>query len=329
MKTVDLYTYCVMGEEGKNKSVLIESDELKKWKVLYKKDLIERTYIDGSNQPLDVRRYYCDPDTTYKMKCNHHFFYSLVLFLKKMEKELCEKLQGNFNYEFVEDRGIKVCGTDKDGEKIEPFFLRSDQLGFSAPTNQKVHPYDLYIMQCNNKDLAIDQVIDWIANSRTIGGSFLWPTPFYCKYNPARGGKIISNRRYYIQDRVDLTLWEIKYWYEKTNKNTIMNRENKEDSNLNIWLEHFTDFETYVKFFHFEGFVQGNGKEMSPINILKRSVNEPVWGNNGENLKIEISNSLEVNEVGEMLSFVNNCILERTKTISYVIKEFELRGISY
>ncbi len=30
MRMTDIYTYCIMGEEGKNKSVLFESDELKK-----------------------------------------------------------------------------------------------------------------------------------------------------------------------------------------------------------------------------------------------------------------------------------------------------------
>lgn len=319
MESIDLYTYCVLEETGNNKVVLINSNELMNWKLLYKKDFIDSAYIDYFEQPIDIRRFYFDPDASYKRNYNNHFFCQLTLFLNKRESQLSSKLQGKFQYKFVQDSGIKVWGTDKDGKSISPFVLRSDQLGFSSPSNEKSHPYDLYIMKSENKCDAIEKVIEWITISRTIGGSFLWPMPFYRKYNPARGGKITSSRRYYIQDRVDLTLWEIKYWYENANKNTIMSRMNEEDSNLNIWLSHFSNFQIYVEFFCFKDFVSSIGEGMKPLDILTGEINEPQWESNGKNPEIKITNKLDITEVERMLTFVNNRILQRSKSIAELL----------
>ncbi len=310
-----IYTYCIEKEDGKNMVSLLESKELQEWKTEYKKDIVENAQ--------DIKRLYCDPDTSYIEGKNHQFFHQLVLFLEKMEKEMSNELQGTFHYEFVENEGIKVWGTDKDGNEISEFYLRSDQLGFSAPSNMKSHPYDLYIMKSDDKNNAIDKVTEWITTSRTIGGSFLWPTPFYFDYNPARGGKITSDRSHYIQDRVDLTLWELKYWYEKTDKNTIINVVNKDhNSNLDIWLEHFTNFKTYIRFFHFEEFVMKQDEEIIPINILNGGITcEPKWGENGENPEIEISRKLDINAVEKMLIFVNYCIIQRTETITDLLEQ--------
>ncbi len=321
MDNFDVCTYCVVGEDLCNKVVKLNSTELEVWKEKYINDFY-KSYLTFEDSSLDVRRYYCDPDTTYKKGYNHEFFMQLVLFLQNQEKNLSKRLRGRFEYEFVVDKGIKVTGTDKNNNDINPFYLRSDQLGFSSPSNNKAHPYDLFIMQSHSKNKAIKQVSQWIATSRTIGGSFLWPTPFYYDYNPARGGKITSSRRYYIQDRVDLTLWEIKNWYEKSNENTILQRNNKDNSNLIIWLEHFVDFDTYVNFFCFEAFIQKNDNEASPIYIFKEDnnvVKEPEWGFNGENPPIEISKDLEHTKLERMLSFVNICIMERTKKITKLL----------
>ncbi len=319
MEDKEIITYCVLDKDGMNKAVKIESNELNDWKQVYIKGFCD-SYISSLEESLDVRKNYCDPDQTYKKGYNHLFFNQLIMFLRKREEQLVNELKGKFNYEFVEDKGIKVSQTNKNKEEVDLFYLRSDQLGFSAPSNEKSHPYDLYIKKNINIDEAVKQVTDWIIGSRTIGGSFLWPRPFYDTYNQSRGGKINSSRKYYIQDRVDLTLWEIKNWYKKINKNTIMNRQNTRNSNLNIWLGHFTNFETYVKFFHFDTFVKQTSNEISPINILTNEINEPIWGCNGENPEIEISNKLSKTEVESLLTLVNNCILERSKAINcYVL----------
>lgn len=67
-------------------------------------------------------------------------------------------------------------------------------------------------MQKNKLDKDPDAIAEFLANyvykTRTLGGSFLWPKSLCSTYNKSRG---IRN---YIEDRVDLTLLEIKHIYE-------------------------------------------------------------------------------------------------------------------
>ncbi|MEE0264881.1 MAG: hypothetical protein UD936_04555 [Acutalibacteraceae bacterium] len=305
-----IYTYCGL-DEAKNIVAKIDSDEIDNWKKSYINGFNEG-YAISSDKSLDVRLVYCDPDQTYKKGYNHHFFEQLVRFLNKRELELAERLNGKYDYKFVEGQGIEVSETNQDGEKIVLFYLRSDQLGFSAPSNEKSHPYDLYIMQSQNKDEAVKQVADWIIDSRTIGGAFLWPRPFYDTYNPNRGGKITSSRKYYIQDRVDLTLWEIYYWYTDNNKSTIMTRSDDVKSNLYLWLTHFKDFRTYIEFFCFKDFVTESDEQVYPVDIISGKKCEPKWGEDGQNPEIEITSKLDINKVKGMLERLNNSILNRS-----------------
>ena len=264
---------------------------------------------------------YCDPDTTYKKGFDHHFFEQLVNFLNKRECQLKDKLKGEYEYIFEEGKGIKVNN--------ESFYLKSDQLGFSAPTNEKVYPYDLYLMKSGmksgDKDDALEQVVNWIIGSRTIGGSFLWPASFYEIYNMRRGGTIKSNRSHYIQDRVDLTLWEIYYWYHEKKKSTIMTRVKGEQAkeDLKKWLSHFKDFETYIEFFCFEAFVSKEksikSANLRPISILTGKIEEPKWGEKGEKPNIEITSDLEFITIEEMLKGLNKKILNRSKTMEQII----------
>ena len=174
-------------------------------------------------------------------------------------------------------------------------------------------------------DKALNQVADWIIGSRTLGGSFLWPVSFYEAYNMRRGGTIKSNRSHYIQDRVDLTLWEIYYWYHEKKKLTIMtrikNKQAKED--LKKWLSHFKDFQTYIEFFCLEAFVSKEksikSANLRPINILSSKVEEPKWGEKGENPKIEISLDLEFNTIADMLKGLNKKILIRSEKMEQII----------
>lgn len=264
---------------------------------------------------------YRDPDTTYKKGSDHHFFEQLVEFLLKRECKLKDKLEGKYEYTFEEGKGIKV----KDKSNNASFYLKSDQLGFSAPINEKIYPYDLFLIKGKRTETEIKQVVDWIIGSRTIGGSFLWPVSFYETYNMRRGGTIKSNRSHYIQDRVDLTLWEIYYWYNKNEKSTIMTRvrDEKAKEDLKKWLSHFKDFETYIEFFCFEAFVskEESTKEAQsrPINILSDKIEEPKWGEKGENPKIEITSDLEFNTIEEMLKGLNKKILNRSKTMEQII----------
>ena len=322
-----LFTYCWLDTKNsseKNKVVKIGCNEINDWKSEYINWFLKR-YICLYDDPIKVKSVYCDPDITYKKDYNHYFFEQMVKFLNKREDNLKEKLNNHYIYKFEEGKGIGVSEANQKGEKKFLFYLRSDQLGFSAPTMKKSHPYDLYITKSENKYDAVQQVADWVIKSRTIGGSFLWPIPFYDYYNLNRGGKITSTRRYYIQDRADLTLMEIYYWYNKNKKSTIMTRVRDEKAKevLKKWLSHFKDFETYIEFFCFEGFVSKEksikSANLRPINILTSKNEEPKWGEQGENPKIEITSDLEFTTIEEMLKGLNEKILNRSKKMEQII----------
>ena len=314
----ELYTYCALNEDEEN--IVAKISEMNEWKKAYVKSFTT-SYVSELQKPNSVRALYCDPDTTYKKAFNHHFFEQLVKFLNKRECRLKDKVEGEYEYTFEEDKGIKV----EDKKNNDIFYLKSDQLGFSAPINEKVYPYDLYLMKSEATKVEREQVADWIIASRTIGGAFLWPEEFYKKYNLSRGGKINSKNRFYIQDRVDLTLWEIYYWYNKNKKSTIMTRVRDEQAkeDLKKWLSHFKDFETYIEFFCFETFVSKEksikSANLRPINILTSKNEEPKWDEQGENPKIEITSDLEFTTIEEMLKGLNEKILNRSKKMEQII----------
>lgn len=317
----------------------IGDDEFNDWVISYKKDFRE-SYISIGDEPLNVNRHYFDPDTSYVKGTDHSFFYDLVTFLtrreeemKKMKEKFPNNLKGSFEYRFTEGKGIKVSGTYSKGEEMQPFYLRSDQFGFSAPVNEKCYPYDLYIKKRKNKDKAIEQVIKWISMSRTIGGSFLWSkspyddegNSFYKRYNMGRGGTITFRNRFYIQDRVDLTLWEIKDWYSKHNREevilkeqSILERCSEEKPDIEQWLLHFGDFKTYATFFMFDEFVSSDGL-YNPINIITGKLDAPVRGADGENPEPAITKSMNLDSLENMLQTLNNKIVKRSIEMTKII----------
>lgn len=319
----ELYTFCALDKDGKN--IVAKISEMNDWKEAYV-ERFKTSYVSELKKSNSVRALYCDPDTTYKKSLDNHFFERLVTFLNEQEdhfskeKDLDKKprLEGKYAYTFEVNKGIKV----KSDNTKDSFYLKSDQLGFSAPTNEKVYPYDLFLIKSRDIDKALKQVANWIVSSRTIGGSFLWPEQFYKKYNLSRGGKIDSKNKYYIQDRVDLTLWEIFYWYEnndssnkKVIKMTSVNDTKATDA-LEKWLSHFKTFETYIEFFCFQDFVN---EKSCPINILSGSAEEPQW-NNTSDRKPEITKQLDKKTIYKMLDRVNTMILKRSKKIEELIK---------
>lgn len=316
-------TYCVMDiEKNRNRAVVLDynnDSDFLKWKKELYDDLIRSTYPDFDDE-VDVQRLYCDPDNTYQKGYNHEFFDKLVLFLNERERDCQDKLKGRFRYEFCEEGcGIKVMEIGENGSETELFYLRSDQFGFSAPSNEKNHPYDLYISKCSDKQKAVNQVIQWIAATRTIGGSFLWPYSFWRQYNPRRGGRIHSSRRYNIQDRVDLTLWEIKYRYEDRAKETIMKSvaEGVKDFHLDLWLDHFADFKTYIEFFRLQPFVNDAGEPYDILNSTAENkvTSEPQWKSDGSNPEPQIRECLSAEKIEEMLTFVSEGIIRRSEDI--------------
>lgn len=337
-----LFTYCGLNNKKENIIAEIESKEIEEWKNSYLNSFKE-SYVSSKDE-LGVQKYYCDPDQTYEKGYKHQFFEHLEIFLNKREEEFKNKFKDEwgdkFKYEFEEGKGIKVIINTNDF-----FYLKSDQLGFSAPSKEKKHPYDLYLEKKGNSDATIQKVTEWIISSRTIGGSFLWPMPFYKQYNFRRGGAITSNRSKYIQDRVDLTLWEIYYLYqiidqiieqiENVGKNTIMkscmvtcNNEdtsNKDQSNLTKWLKHFKNFKTYVQFFCFCDFVRKEEDEYKPVDLFTGQINEPQWGEQGEHPEVQIKDDVDPDELVEMLEQLNDKILSRSQKIEKLIKKEDER----
>lgn len=318
----ELYTYCAKNLKNLSENLVekIGSDKISDWKKEYTKYLHKTHVANPNDSNLDVSRIYCDPDSTYSKKLNHHFFEQLTDFLDKREKYLKDSLCGSYKYEFIEDKGIKVTGRFEN--KNIDFYLRSDLLGFSKPSNKKDHPYDLYIKKSQEEEEKIDtqkaleNVTNWIVKSRTIGGSFLWPRPFYDDYNRNRGGKFTSNRRYYIQDRVDLTLWEIRDWYNSMHEHTtILKRCEKEASNLRAWLSHFRDFKTFVEFFCFGDFVD---TDHYPIDMIEGEKCKPEW-KDSKNPDPKITEGMKFKEIEKMLEELSEKILSRSKKIEEIL----------
>lgn len=199
---------------------------------------------------------------------------------------------------------ITVYYKDQYGNE-QHFTVHSDQLGFSAVPwiyFRKNYPLSRYLemqknkldKQKNKSDQDLDAVADFLTvyvyTTRTLGGSFLWPESWYKGYNMNRGnGKNDKsdnndndqdNNIGYIEDRVDLTLLEIKHYFEyreledkkkfKYSGDILFSRYKIPDAQT--WFGFFDSFEDYVDFFLFNDFVKATvtdgKKEYMPINIL-------------------------------------------------------------
>ena len=214
----------------------IYRDKYKKWLDLYWECLDMNPYVDPDQLGSGNKR------------SNPYFYEDLCAFLNKRPGR---KYDYSAKDKFIhDDTGIQLV---------------SDQFGFSAPKILLTHPYDVYLQKCKqkgqDKDLAIENVIRWIMISRTIGGSFLWPDDIWKTYNMQRGG------RSYIQDRVDLTLLEIKHYLD--NKGNVEKDilKVKDKSHGQKWLADFSSFKEYVDYFFLNPFVDEK-KDYMPYDIV-------------------------------------------------------------
>lgn len=224
---------------------------------------------------------------------------------------------------------ITVYYKDKKGEEHH-FTLHSDQLGFSAvPCTyfKQNYPLSRYLeMQKNKSDKDPDAIAEFLANyvytTRTIGGSFLWPETLWKSYNPGRGCAK-------IEDRVDLTLLEIKHYFEyrdlddkkkfKYRRDILFSRYKIPDAQT--WFGFFDSFEDYVDFFMFNDFVDKDKqtKEYMPINILTGEAFEKGYLNYETNTlkKIEDENQLK-----EMLDLVMRKVKARSVNMEKLIAKY-------
>ncbi len=225
---------------------------------------------------------------------------------------------------------ITVYYKDKYG-KEQHFTVHSDQLGFSAvPLKyfRKNYPLSRYLeMQKNKSKEGQKAVAEFLANyvytTRTLGGSFLWPESWYKGYNMDRGNDS------YIEDRVDLTLLEIKHIYKfrELENQLIYGKDHLfkryKNQYADKWFGFFDSFEDYVDFFMFNDFVEDistNGKkEYMPINILTgKRFKTDYPGYEMDTLK-----DIKEYKLKAMLERVMNMVEKRTIRMEDLINEYK------
>lgn len=281
---------------------------------------------------------YYDPDGSDKRKMRTcSYYWELTQFLNKREIWLERGRVGETRYKYIAPNNCKKLeeveekgqekGSDtneiiiKGKNNEEKFRLKSDQFGFSVGEKKREeifdkHPYG-YLCKLveketkEEKDRVYGVIAECIYHTRTLGGGFLWEKGIWGVYNENRG-------KSYIEDRVDLTLLEIKHlfkWIElempeenaqkkeavdlfnrigdkaKDKKKsvdilyyTIKNKiENKEKTTLDYikWLQHFGTFENYIKFFCFDEFVDSKYKTWMPFDIMESKL---VWNDKSKSL---------------------------------------------
>ena len=281
---------------------------------------------------------YNDPDRSHRSSSSAYYkLLAKFLTIRENDNNFKGRLNGNFKYEFCTEypSGIRVYKREN-GEDKYLFTLRSDLFGFSAPkltwkTTKTPHPYDVYLN--NNKKDAIDNVVNWILNSRNIGGVFLWPLrkcadgKYKIEYNLARGGKVLIGEKmydgHYIQDRVDLTLLEIKHSYDdhyvdKYSGDKLFRYYIDENTHIKQWLNHFKDFKTYVEFFILNSFVEQI--TLMPFDIVCANSNPCVDDIGKNNKRISQQSDIET-----MCNFLVDKIKSRTEKMLKCIKDGENR----
>lgn len=267
---------------------------------------------------------YNDPDN----KKNTDFYDKLASFLNAASWKNKKNLY--FKANEAPYGMITVYYKDKKGEEHH-FTIHSDQLGFSAVPCiyfKQNYPLSRYLeMQKNKSDKDPDAIAEFLANyvytTRTIGGSFLWPETLWKSYNPGRGCAK-------IEDRVDLTLLEIKHYFEyrdlddkkkfKYRRDILFSRYKIPDAQT--WFGFFDSFEDYVDFFMFNDFVDKDKqtKEYMPINILTGEAFEKGYLNYETNTlkKIEDENQLK-----EMLDLVMRMVKTRSEDMEKLIAKYK------
>lgn len=313
--------------------------EKKTWEENYPSFLV-------SLQTAKKLKIYNDPDTTWSNK-NSKFYNNLVDFLNEQEDNYKDRLEDKWTYEFPSEKdepgGICVYEC-----KVKKLILRSDQFGFSAPqdldTMDKKYPYGEYILSSTPEELnkRCENVSNWIYNTRSIGGSFLWPL-FESKksssiYNMKRG------RKSYIQDRVDLTLLEIKEFYQKLYnkkgskndfdnvktalKDLVLLSDVRDAEFIYKWLSHFKTFENYIDFFCLKPFcddyynpIDITNKFKGKIPIVKPEKKEETFKYDG-NISFK-DNSVEARSkhIEDMCNELSNKIVDRSKDIEDIINQ--------
>lgn len=313
----------------------IKSYELEKFKEKYKAYLIGLLSTDykccGTSKEIEIEKnkawkklrekkiayynIYMDPDK----KENIDFYNDLSDFLNaascEHRKDLLFKANG------LSKKGIMVY---RKKDKKEYFTIHSDQLGFSAVPwiyFSNKYPLSRYFEMQKNKEAA-QFLADYVLTTRTLGGSFLWPETLWKGYNRSRGCAK-------IEDRVDLTLLEIKHYFEyrdlddkkkfKYRRDILFSRYKIPDAQT--WFGFFDSFEDYVDFFMFNDFVDKDKqtKEYTPINILTGKAFETDYPGYKTNTLKEIEDEKQLKA---MLDLVMRKVKTRSEKMEDLINEY-------
>lgn len=297
---------------------------------------------------------YRDPDI--EDSRSYEFYEKLTKFLNIQENSPEYQLEGKYTYKFnyTKPYGIEVREKSNDprdkNKEIESgplFYLKSDQFGFSRPSTEHKHPYDSYLektlKEAENKEADIKEkeindaknnVAKWLYETRGLGGSFLWPMEQKTcggwdsnpKYNTERGGTKFRKGGSYIEDRVDLTLLEIKqvmdyigFNHPELEGNILWNCCLPE-TNMIKWLRHFMNFETYVEFFKFNDFV---GEKFIPYDITTKTKTY-VSGKRSRTIWTgEDKDDMDKEQLGNMFNNVAKRIKKRSKEMEDIVNETE------
>lgn len=312
------YEFCKSGKAAEKKCNKIVLDLRKKGEIIKDKS-------ESSN------KLYIDPDG----KKNTDFYSALSDFLNA--SRISQKNNKILSFEANEAPYgmITVYYKDQYGNE-QHFTVHSDQLGFSADTwiyFSTKYPLSRYLEMQKNKldklknksdiDVVAKFLTEYVYTTRTLGGSFLWPESLWSTYNKNRG-----NGRY-IEDRVDLTLLEIKHYFEyreledkkkfKYSGDILFSRYKIPDAQT--WFGFFDSFEDYVDFFMFNDFVHidEQTKEYTPINIL---TGEP-FEKDYLNYEKDVLKGLEEYKLKAMLDLVMDKVANRTKKMEDLINEYK------
>lgn len=304
--------------------------------------------VNLKNIPIHVDPVYVDLDNT-RTKSVSRLYNDLTKFLSKREKAKDDK------YSFLPpSTAEKTEKAEKDNELIDEkkitvvhdnkalFRLTSDQFGFSAKetiyfaNNVAKYPLAnllfLYRDKSEEKQTEIIKYIsEYVKNTRTLGGCFLWPIPpkkkgsRLCIYNTIRG------TGGYLEDRVDLTLLEVKHAldgkydkeYPQYETDKLRNQYLK-NQYMKMWLQHFDSFEEYVRFFMLESFVDKDQGYM-PLNIINGKTldeNEVLqYRKEYRKRKGELQKLKDPDKIKCILSRLADKIMERTKKMEKILSK--------
>ncbi len=256
--------------------VFKSEDDNRSWVDSYSKYLETGVKQKGYNPGADkhiVRYYdpYDDIDAVYNGRVRVPEYYS--------------DLTGFLNVRMKDQRFNKPLfgeGVPKDRSiTFDDLALTSDSFGFSAPGGNENHPLDKLLSYSKH----YTDVADYLYDTRTIGGAFIWPkikvhtsrgSAWRSVFNQNRGVKG-HNLGSYINDRVDLTLQEIKMFYQYCENNgsdkELIDAMRKDGyvilkgtdaGAICEWLQCFGSFNGFIDFFCFYDFVVD--KNCCPIN---------------------------------------------------------------